>query len=225
MAPHRAWPATAVAAVVVYAAMWIGYRQQWEWLDAADSSALRALHDYGAAHPGWVWFWDVFCTVFGPVGFRVLGMLTIVVAAIQRNLRAVLFILLSVELSGVVTQLAKDIANRPRPPDALAVAASTAFPSGHALEVMAGVLALYTVWSPASRRAVWFTVGAVVVVVAIGFGRVALTVHYPSDVLAGWALGYLYYLACALAFRPPPLQRLTPLSAGAGTPATPDSGR
>jgi len=30
---------------------------------------------------------------------------------------------------------------------------------------------------------------------AIGIGRVVLNVHYPSDVLAGWALGYAYFVA------------------------------
>jgi membrane-associated phospholipid phosphatase len=32
----------------------------------------------------------------------------------------------------------------------------------------------------------------------VGFARVALNVHHPSDVVAGWALGFLYYLLCLL---------------------------
>jgi membrane-associated phospholipid phosphatase len=46
----------------------------------------------------------------------------------------------------------------------------------------------------------------------VGIARVALNVHYPSDVLAGWSLGYLFFLLCLWAFRPFPARR--PVSPG-----------
>ena len=54
---------------------------------------------------------------------------------------------------------------------------------------------------PVSVRTLAIVTGAVIVV-AVGVGRVALNVHHPSDVLAGWALGYLYYLLCVRLVRP-----------------------
>jgi undecaprenyl-diphosphatase len=192
------------AAVAGYAAMWLGYRQGWGWLDAVDSSALTAAHDVGIKHPGWVQFWDGVCTVFAPSTFRLLGVAAVVVTLAKRRLRAALFVLVSVELSELVTQTAKGLADRPRPATALVAVSSSSFPSGHAQAAMVGVAALLTVTLPMLTHAV--RVAAIVVgtliVVAVGIGRVALNVHHPSDVLAGWALGYLYFMVCALLFRP-----------------------
>lgn len=187
--------------------MWLGYRQGWGWLDGVDSSTLNALHDFGVTHPWWVQFWEVFCVIFGPGAFRLFGVVAIVVALKARQLRTALFLLFSVELGGVVTVMAKGLADRPRPSGALVFAPSTAFPSGHAVAVMVGVLALLTVTAPLlsgrMRRAA--LIAGALIVIAIGFRRVALNVHHPSDVLAGWALGYLYFFVCLRIFRPPSL--------------------
>jgi undecaprenyl-diphosphatase len=86
---------------------------------------------------------------------------------------------------------------------------------------MVGVLALLTVTLPLMRAPLrgWAIALGAVVIVAVGFGRVALNVHHVSDVLAGWALGYLYFAACLLIVRP------TPLTAAAGTPEARGSAR
>ena len=47
---------------------------------------------------------------------------------------------------------------------------------------------------PTFRR--WLIGAGVVVVLAVGVGRVMLNVHNPSDVVAGWALGYVYFVMC-----------------------------
>jgi len=76
---------------------------------------------------------------------------------------------------------------------------------------MVGVLALLTVGWPvlADRWRMPLAVLGGAVVVAVGIGRVALNVHHPSDVVAGWALGYLYYLLCVAILRPLPLTQIT----------------
>ena len=197
----------ATAAVIVYALLWLAYALRWGWLQAVDDAVLQPLYDYGVKHPGWVQFWDVLCTVFSPAAFRLVGAAIVIVAVFRRNLRAILFVLTSIGMSGIVTQIAKGLADRPRPTTALAAASSSAFPSGHALGVMAAVLALLTISAGMFNRrgrAASIVFGAVVVV-AVGVGRVVLNVHHPSDVLAGWVLGYLWFLACLLVIRPLPL--------------------
>jgi len=127
-----------------------------------------------------------------------------------------------VELAGIITEIAKYAANRPRPATALVSALSTSFPSGHALGVMVGVLALLTVVLPLVRRPLraWLIAIGAVIVILIGIGRVVLNVHHPSDVIAGWAFGYAYFVACLLLI--PPSRRVT---AADETPATRGSAR
>ena len=146
----------------------------------------------------------MFCTVLGPTVFRLATLIVIIFSLVRRNLGVALFLVISVELTGIITEIAKYAANRPRPATALVSAPSTSFPSGHAFGVMVGVLALLTVVLPVARRPLraWLVALGAVIVILIGVGRVVLNVHHPSDVLAGWALGYAYFVACLLMVPP-----------------------
>jgi undecaprenyl-diphosphatase len=198
VASVRTAVASAVVAAAVYAAMWLGFRQGWAWLQAADSVCLRVLHDVGVKHPFWVRFWELASVVFSPGSFRLLALGAAVILLSRRRWQAALFALVTVEFSELVSLTAKGLAHRPRPATALVHASSSAFPSGHALCSIIGVLALLTVSAPLTRRstAVIAVVVGALVVLAVGFARVALNVHHPSDVVAGWALGYLYFALC-----------------------------
>lgn len=72
-----------------------------------------------------------------------------------------------------------------------------AFPSGHA-QLAA------TTWpmlaSIVRRR--WFTALAVLLIVLIGLSRLFMGVHYPQDVLAGWAIGLIIYLLHVVLVKP-----------------------
>lgn len=218
---NRTWLAgSAVLAVGVFVLMWIGYAEQWEWLAAADRAALEPLARFGIAHPVWVAAWDVYCIVFGPTVARLAGIVVIVVLWLRRHRRLALYLLLTVELSGLLLVVAKAIADRPRPASALVYAQSSSFPSGHALGTMVIVLAVLAVVLPLLRPALrpWVVAAGVLIVVTIGAGRVVLNVHHPSDVVAGWALGYAYVVGCTLWY-PPRVNRVD------GKPAAPGTAR
>jgi membrane-associated phospholipid phosphatase len=205
MSRRKGWLiGSAAVAVAVYALLWIGYALRWNWLLTMDTVWLDTMHRYGIAHSGWVTAWNVFCTLLGPTVFRLLALIVIIFSLVRRNLRVAFFLLISVELSGLIIEIAKYAANRPRPATALVAAPSASFPSGHALGVMVGVLALLTIALPVMRRPLraWLVALGALTVIAIGIGRVVLNVHYPSDVLAGWALGYAYFVACLLMIPP-----------------------
>jgi membrane-associated phospholipid phosphatase len=81
---------------------------------------------------------------------------------------------------------------RPFFPDPLATASSYSFPSGHAVVSLAvyGAIALVLArhLSSPMPRAILFG-GVAVLVLAIGFSRLYLGVHFLSDILAGYAVG------------------------------------
>ena len=220
--PKRWLLVSAAAAVAVYALLWVGYVSQWNWLTTMDSSALETTYRFGVARPAWVSTWNVICTVLGPGPFRIAGVVVIIAMLWRRNVRVALFVLLSVEVSGLVLVLAKHASDRPRPATALVYVLETAFPSGHALGVMVGVLAYSAIVWPAVRPSlrVWIGILGAALVVVIGIGRVVLNVHHPSDVLAGWALGYAYFVVCMLIVPPSP-----PVTAADETPAAPGNSR
>ncbi len=92
---------------------------------------------------------------------------------------------------------------RPVVESPVAHAPGNSFPSGHALGSMIvyGMLAL--VLLPGVRRK-WrpLFLGLIGLIVAlIGFSRIALGVHFLSDVLAGWLLGIAWISTTAYAFR------------------------
>ncbi|OBF16378.1 phosphatase PAP2 family protein [Mycobacterium sp. ACS4331] len=188
----------AVASALIFVVMLVGYLVNWAWLHDFDMALLQPFSNFGLEHPAWVRAWDWISLIGSPMVFRLITLGLIVWFAVRREARTAVFLLLTVELSALLTQGVKEAVDRPRPATALVHATSTSFPSGHALGVMVCVLALLTVLLP-RVAAQWRTpliVLGVVLVVVIGVARVVLNVHHPSDVLAGWALGYLYYLVC-----------------------------
>lgn len=65
---------------------------------------------------------------------------------------------------------------------------SLAYPSGHAANSMAAFLAVALIATPGRYR--WaVSVAALILGFLVGCSRVLLGVHWPSDVIGGWALG------------------------------------
>lgn len=99
-------------------------------------------------------------------------------------------------VGGVLAQLLKKAINAPRPPgvlgpDELWVTGTplyfNAMPSGHAATAATLALLVWVLARP-SRGARLALLGAAL---AVGVARVGVGAHWPSDVLAGWALGLL----------------------------------
>ncbi|MBA3947594.1 MAG: phosphatase PAP2 family protein [Herpetosiphonaceae bacterium] len=75
---------------------------------------------------------------------------------------------------------------------------SYSFPSGHAMASMALVAALSVLLWPSRWRWPTLVLGAVFVLL-VGLSRIYLGVHFPSDVIAGWAASLVWVTGVSLA--------------------------
>jgi undecaprenyl-diphosphatase len=139
----------------------------------------------------------------GWVGITALSVVAVVLLARERNWLDVAFVLVVVLGSQVAVALLKAWFDRPRPDagSAVPLPESAAFPSGHAASGVA-VFGAFTlllaerISTPRARTCLW--IGAALVGVAVGLSRIALNVHYVTDVLAGWCFGLAWLAACLL---------------------------
>lgn len=83
---------------------------------------------------------------------------------------------------------------RPNLEPHLVAVKTSSFPSGHATSSMIFYLTLALVLFSGTRWHRVTAVGAILLSLLIGTSRVMLGVHWPSDVIGGWAFGMLWVL-------------------------------
>jgi undecaprenyl-diphosphatase len=136
----------------------------------------------------------------------VLGLGLCIAAPAKRM--AVWRLLLAIGLAGLITDgIVKPLVGRTRPyvnhpeyRELLPPPKDHSFPSGHASTAAAGAMSFARILPAAA-------IPAAAVALLIGTSRIALGVHFPLDVLAGFAIGYL---SARFAFAPPPRDDLAP---------------
>lgn len=174
-------------------------------LDIAILMAMRSPTN-PLAPLGPPWFQELArdITALGSPGVLVL----VVIAALgflvlSGNRRTAAFLLASTSGGTVLSVLLKHFIGRPRPdlvPHATQVFTAS-FPSGHAMlatVVYLTVSALLVRFLPNRALQLYLMAIAVTLCALIGISRIYLGVHWPSDVLGGWAAGASWALACWL---------------------------
>ncbi|MFD9303404.1 phosphatase PAP2 family protein [Streptomyces sp. NPDC060048] len=178
---------------------------QWAPLRHLDRTAADSLHSTALAHPDWVRFLDVLSSfVWDPVTMRLLVAVLVAWLASRRAWRLAAWACATAVAGGLIGLLAKSAVERARPhlPDPVAHAPGFSFPSGHAMTATTSCAVLLLVLLPVVPRA-WRPLPwalALVTVVGVGYTRVALGVHWVSDVVGGWLLGLAVVTATTLAF-------------------------
>jgi undecaprenyl-diphosphatase len=120
---------------------------------------------------------------------------------LQRRFRAAGFLIVSLGGGLMFCYLLKNffLRERPKVVPHLAHFDPGSFPSGHSMGATVVYLTLGGILSRQTRRLLkkaYFLSVALVLTVLIGVSRIYLGVHFPSDVLAGWAVGSLWSTMC-----------------------------
>jgi undecaprenyl-diphosphatase len=109
----------------------------------------------------------------------------------RRRLRAAVFVALTLPVTLAIRLVLVNAIHRPRPMNRLAPSAGWSFPSGHTTAAAtAALIAVLVCWSLVRRRSIRVVVACLAAgwSLAVGVSRVALVVHWPSDVLGAWLL-------------------------------------
>jgi diacylglycerol kinase (ATP) len=171
---------------------------RWDDWDLAVRAEVRA-----ASTPTLDAFANVATTLGGGGPAVGIGVAAAVVALLRKR-RSVALLFAAAMLGTVAIELvAKSwfAVTRPAPADALTAIGEYSFPSGHTLRAvgLAGAFAVLVL----SRRWRWWTgpavVGLVAAAVGVGWTRVYLGVHWPTDVMASGLLGTAWVCLCVAA--------------------------
>lgn len=130
----------------------------------------------------------------GTVGLSVITLLTVITLFICNKRKYAISVTLNIAISSVTYILLKNIIQRPRPliSERLIEETGYSFPSGHSTNNIAFYgLAIFLIYTNVKNRRLRNVLCVILAIIPIliGFSRIYLRVHYPSDVIAGFCLG------------------------------------
>jgi undecaprenyl-diphosphatase len=179
--------------------------------DEIDNQILRSLRrpEDPAIPIGPAWLPEVArdITALGSgVGLSLVSTVLVGFLCLHRRFRAAGYLIASLGSGMLACQLLKEFFVRRRPTVVphLTSFDPESFPSGHS---MGSALVYLTLGGIISRQVrgkiakLYFLSVALTIAVLVGISRLYLGVHYPTDVLAGWAAGSLWSSACSQAAR------------------------
>ncbi len=169
-----------------------------------DQAVIEALRDPDDPRlprgPRWLADTARDVTALGSTSVLSLMVLTVTgYLAMLRRWRTIAVLLAAVLSGAVLTLLLKQGFGRERPPSGSALQGthSLSFPSGHSLSAALVYLTLGAMLArimPTRSLHAYFIGMALLTTLLIGLTRIYLGVHYPTDVLAGWAVGAAWAL-------------------------------
>lgn len=194
--------AALASAGALFALLLLLVREQWNPLESLDHGVANALNGFVSSHHAF----EVALKAITTLGNTAVlcGIVGVIAVALIVRGRARLAAYLVVTGVGalIMGPALKLFVGRLRPvvEHTVALAPGNSFPSGHALGSIVCYGAITLIFLPAVRRPAYLMTAFGILVAAIGFSRIALGVHFLSDVVGGWLLGAVWLAVTARAF-------------------------
>jgi membrane-associated phospholipid phosphatase len=162
---------------------------------AIHSTARPQLDTFASILTKFGVFWGVF-----PI-----AIVTAAFLLIRRRWYSLAYVITTLVGSAIINRTVKVLLHRVRPHlwTSPAPESDYGFPSGHAMSSMT-LVAVLVILTWGSRWSWLILAIGSVFVVAIGWTRLYLGVHYPSDILAGWAVSIAWAVGVSLLINPHP---------------------
>ncbi len=137
-----------------------------------------------------------------------IAIIAITVSVKYKQFVSALIVVIGIGGSALINLLLKGIFQRDRPElwERLVTENSFSFPSGHAMASASLAAVIIVLLWPTRWR--WYALsGGVCYMLYIGFTRVYLGVHYPTDVVAGWLVAIAWVALCTIIIKRIALRR------------------
>ncbi len=152
---------------------------------AFDKAVLHTINEQSS--PALDTFFLAVTHLGGTIGVIVITVIALTILLVRRHYRHATIVAAAVAGATIINLVLKALFERSRPDlwEQFVTETSYSFPSGHAM--LSSVLAFAAIavfWRTKWRIAV--IIGATLFMMLVGFSRLYLGVHYPTDILAGW---------------------------------------
>ncbi len=199
------WLAVVLGAVP-FLVLWLLVARAWAPLAVLDGDVAAELNATVSGSPAAVSVLRAVTDLGGTGAVVLLFALTTIFLLVRQQRRLAAFAATTGMGLAVLGPVTKALVDRARPVVASPVVetpSNASFPSGHSMAslVTFGTLLVLLLPSVHRRARPWLVAGTALLVVTVGFTRLALGVHFVSDVLAGWALGAGWLAVTVGAFR------------------------
>jgi undecaprenyl-diphosphatase len=196
--------AAAAALSIPFVLLMLLVLSEWEPLAGLDRDVADGLNDVALGKPVLADVLRAGSVATDPWVFRAVVVAVALWLWSRGARRLATWAVVTTTAGGLLGVLLKLLVERARPafPEPVTTASGYSFPSGHALNSLlcCGVLLVVglPLLTPRGRYLAWTAAGTVVL--ATGYDRIGLGVHYVSDVLAGWAAALAVLAGTLVAF-------------------------